>query len=598
MTRISPSPSARPAKRAAGSVRLSRLRHALPALVVLIGAPLGIVGTIGVTGGPVSADARACTGVLAGITVSSGNDQLAKVGTAFATPLQAAVVDTDGCPVAGADVEFEAPTTGASATFSGDASAATVATGTNGIAVAPTLTANELDGSYDVVATVSSFSVDFQLTNTTAGVASSVVAVVGNGQSATVGDSFGEPLQVLVSDAYADPVAGATVDFDVVTAAGAGATFAGGGATAVVQAGMTGIAVSPALTAGTTAGPFTVTATLSGTTLVTTFSLTNLAGSPSAIAAGVGTSQSTELGTDFAVPLAVTVTDADGNDVPGAAVTFKAPASGASGVFAGSGASASVLTNADGIATAPGFSANERTGGYVVTASVAGVATPATFAFVNEPRTTASAPGPAGSYWLVTGTGRVLRSGSAPNYGSPVAKKLGSPVVAMAAVADDRGYWVVTSKGVVYGFGDVTTYGSATGLHLSKPIVGIAATPDGKGYWLVASDGGVFAYGDAVSHGSAAGLHLSKPIVGIAATPDGKGYWLVTSNGRTLAYGDATFYGSGEGLCPQPVKAIVATPTGAGYWIVSANGTAAGFGDAGAQGSPVTSANVVVGGAA
>jgi hypothetical protein len=91
---------------------------------------------------------------------------------------------------------------------------------------------------------------------------------------------------------------------------------------------------------------------------------------------------------------------------------------------------------------------------------------------------------------------------------------------------------------------------------------------------------------------------LSKPIVGIAATPDGKGYWLVTSNGRTLAYGDATFYGSGEGLCPQPVKAIVATPTGAGYWIVSANGTAAGFGDAGAQGSPVTSANVVVGGAA
>ena len=58
---------------------------------------------------------------------------------------------------------------------------------------------------------------------------------------------------------------------------------------------------------------------------------------------------------------------------------------------------ARVLTNSNGVATAPDFSANQRTGGYVVTAAVDGIATPATFALVNEPRTGTSAPRPAGT---------------------------------------------------------------------------------------------------------------------------------------------------------------------------------------------------------
>ena len=75
--------------------------------------------------------------------------------------------------------------------------------------------------------------------------------------------------------------------------------------------------------------------------------------------AGAGSSQMTELGTDFAVPLAVTVTDSDGNAVTGASVTFSAPASGPSGVFAGHGTTAVVATDSNGVATAPDFSANE-----------------------------------------------------------------------------------------------------------------------------------------------------------------------------------------------------------------------------------------------
>ncbi len=56
-----------------------------------------------------------------------------------------------------------------------------------------------------------------------------------------------------------------------------------------------------------------------------TFSLKNVASAPYAIAAGAGTSQSTELGTDFAVPLAVTVTDNDGNAISGATGHLRCP---------------------------------------------------------------------------------------------------------------------------------------------------------------------------------------------------------------------------------------------------------------------------------
>jgi hypothetical protein len=565
------------------------------------------------------------------------------VGTAFATPLEVQVTETVGastCPAANINVLFTVEATGAGATFNGGLTAVSVQTDASGAATAPVLYANDVTGSYTVTAGFDGYSSPpFDLSNTTVGVVSSVTAGSGGGQAAQVGSSFAAPLQVTVTDEYGDPVAGASVNFAVVTTAGAGATFSGGGGSTTVQTSGNGTAVSPTLTAGSTAGAFTVTASVAGAASVATFDLTDRAGPASNLTAGVGTSQSTELGTDFPVPLAVTVTDADGNPLVGATVSFAAPASGPSGVFAGSGNTAQVLTNSSGVATAPDFSANAHTGGYVVTASVAGIATPATFALVNEPRAGASASGPDGTYWLVTSTGKVLSSGGAAHL-RPLSTKAGAPVVGMAATPDGQGYWWVTSAGVVRAFGDAVNHGSPSKLHLAKPIVGIAATPDGKGYWLVASDGGVFGYGDAAFYGPPSKLHLAKPIVGIAATPDGKGYWLVASDGGVFGYGDAVFYGSvsqrhlarpivgiaaapggrgywlvdsagrvfafgpaatmygsGSGLSPQPVKAIVATWGGDGYWVVSANGTMAGFGNAGAQGSPTSSQTTVVGGA-
>ncbi len=626
--------------------------RAISALALVAALPIGLsTGAAVVTAGPVLAagPAQQCAGggtpsfVL---TDAAGTPQSAKVGTAFATPLEVQVTEYVGasnCPAANVGIEFTVMAAGAGATFNGGSTAVSVVTDSSGTATAPGLYANNVTGSYTVVASFENWlSAPFQLANTTVGLVSSVTVSTGSGQSAPIGSAFAEPLQVRVTDGYGDPVAGTTVNFAVVTTAGAGATFAGTGASAAVQTDENGDATSPALTAGTTAGAFTVTAGVQGTSSMATFDLTDRAGTASNLVAGVGTSQSTELGTDFPVPLAVTVTDTDANPLPGAIVTFSAPKTGASGVFAGAGATATVLTNSDGVATAPDFSANSHTGGYVVTASVGGITTPATFALVNEPRSGASASGPAGSYWLVTSTGKVLRSGDAGglgsmsaspaapvvgmaaipdgqgywlvtakglvrafggavNYGSPSKSKLhlSKPIVGITATADGKGYWLVAANGAVFNYGDAAAFGSPAKLHLSKPIVGLAATADGKGYWLVASDGGIFNYGDAAYYGSTAARHLSKAIVGIAAAEGGKGYWLVAADGHVFAFGPAaTNYGSGAGLSPTPVKAIVPTAGGAGYWVVSANGTAAGFGNAGAQGSPTSAKTTVVGGAA
>ncbi len=67
-------------------------------------------------------------------------------------------------------------------------------------------------------------------------------------------------------------------------------------------------------------------------------------------------------------------------------VTFTAPSSGASGTFGGS-ATATVATNAAGLATAPAFTANGQAGSYTVTATAAGVGTSAIFSLTNTPPT-------------------------------------------------------------------------------------------------------------------------------------------------------------------------------------------------------------------
>ncbi len=89
---------------------------------------------------------------------------------------------------------------------------------------------------------------------------------------------------------------------------------------------------------------------------------------PSMLSIVQGSNQSATNGALFGTALAVKVTDSSGNGVAGIPVVFTAPASSASGTFGGS-AIASVVTAANGIATAPAFTANSVAGPYNVMTS-------------------------------------------------------------------------------------------------------------------------------------------------------------------------------------------------------------------------------------
>ncbi len=100
----------------------------------------------------------------ASITKAAGDNQSARINTAFATALVVEVQNAAGHLVQGADVTFAAPASGASGAF---ASAAMVTTGADGRATAPELSANGTVGLYTVTASAAggALAVQFSLTN-------------------------------------------------------------------------------------------------------------------------------------------------------------------------------------------------------------------------------------------------------------------------------------------------------------------------------------------------------------------------------------------------------------------------------------------------
>ena len=108
-------------------------------------------------------------------------------------------------------------------------------------------------------------------------------------------------------------------------------------------------------------------------TAVGTFTLTVNAQVPASIAVAGGSPQSAMVTTAFANTLKALVKDAGNNPVAGATVTFTAPGSGASGVFAGGVTTA--VTDGTGVATSAVFTANGTVGSYAVTASIGALST-------------------------------------------------------------------------------------------------------------------------------------------------------------------------------------------------------------------------------
>ncbi|MFL6113099.1 MAG: LamG-like jellyroll fold domain-containing protein, partial [Catenulispora sp.] len=125
-------------------------------------------------------------------------------------------------------------------------------------------------------------------------------------------------------------------------------------------------------------------------------SSTKALGAPATVSVVSGSSQSATVGTAFGMGLVALVTDSAGDPVPGAAVTFTAPSSGASGTFATGTATTTVITDANGQAAAGAFAANTTGGAYTVSASTSGApatsfsltnaaGSPAALVFVRQP---------------------------------------------------------------------------------------------------------------------------------------------------------------------------------------------------------------------
>ncbi len=143
-------------------------------------------------------------------------------------------------------------------------------------------------------------------------------------------------------------------------------------------------------------------------------------GSPSTVTTSGGTPQSTTIGTNFAVPLAAKVQDANGSLLGGVSVTFTAPTAGATASF-GASSTATVSTGPNGVATAPALTANGQLGTYVVTATVASVTTGANFSLTNVmPMTVAATGGTPQSTVVATAFGSALQATVNDGLGNPV----------------------------------------------------------------------------------------------------------------------------------------------------------------------------------
>jgi adhesin/invasin len=181
-----------------------------------------------------------------------------------------------------------------------------------------------------------------------------------------VGTQLSQALKVLVTDQYGNPISGNAVTF---SDGGAGGNFSNPNP---VVTGTNGVATLT-YTLPTTAQTITINATASGLATPGVLTETALAGPAASVTITGGNNQTAPAGTQLPQVLTVLVTDQYGNPISGNAVTFSD--GGIGGFFFYSNPAS---TGANGVAaqiyTLPTLSETVS-----ITASAAGVATPAVF---------------------------------------------------------------------------------------------------------------------------------------------------------------------------------------------------------------------------
>jgi protocatechuate 3,4-dioxygenase beta subunit len=311
------------------------------------------------------------------LVLAGGSGQQAQLGKQFAQNLQVALANTNGCPLtgnlAGVSVNFDAPGSGASGIFAGSGSReAYVGTDSQGVATAPSFTANFTVGSYTVDAHSDYGTVGLSLSNTANGLPSSITATGTSSQEATVNSNYGQPLQARVTDINGNPVQGAAVTFSILPGVtGAGANFLGGAPSAITDS--NGLATSSALMANGVPGRFSATASTDGVSAVATYTLDNHATTTALRLTSTHDSRAT-VDSRYRSSLQARLSDAGGQPIEGATVTFAITAAdnGAAASFLGGTSQATALTDGNGLATAPPLIANKTAGSFTATATALG----------------------------------------------------------------------------------------------------------------------------------------------------------------------------------------------------------------------------------
>ncbi|HEX6372544.1 MAG TPA: Ig-like domain-containing protein [Longimicrobium sp.] len=283
--------------------------------------------------------------VATSVSVSPGTVSLSAIGATRV--VRAAVVDQKGNAMPGAPVTWSSNSTAALIASTGADSAVVVAMG---------------NGSASITAT--SGSASGAVTVQVSQVPTKVQKAAGDGQTAARSSAVPSAPRVLVVDALDNPVPGVSVQF-AVTSGGGSVT----GATQTTDA--NGTAAVASWLMGATLGANTLTATVAG---VAPVEFTATAADAATIVIQTGHNQAAMAGTAVPTAPVVVVRDASGNPMAGMPVTFSVTAGG------GSVGTATVTTNAAGVASPGSWTLGPEAGPNTLRASVSGITgAPATF---------------------------------------------------------------------------------------------------------------------------------------------------------------------------------------------------------------------------
>jgi hypothetical protein len=212
-----------------------------------------------------------------GVTVASGNNQAATVGTAFGTALSVTVT-SNGSPASGVTVTFTAPSTEPNGSFATGGATDTETTNSSGVATtSQAFTAGTMSGSYSITASATggSSNATFTLMNT-AGAPTTLTATGGASQYVTVSTSPAGALVANVTDGDGNPVQGVSVTFTAPTTGASGTFTSTGNNVETPTTDVNGNATVSDFVANATQGGYNVVASSTGLTPVD-FALTNSA---------------------------------------------------------------------------------------------------------------------------------------------------------------------------------------------------------------------------------------------------------------------------------------------------------------------------------